>query len=70
MDDNVRKIWKTFGVFGTYEEAALKKVEISDKFDAVKIRRSGRGGNQFKIKTWADPAKKVIKKKSKKKSKN
>jgi hypothetical protein len=70
MDDNVRKIWKTFGVFETYEDTAIKKVEIGDKFDAVKIRRSGQGGNRFKIKTWTDPAKKVIKKKSEKKSKN
>ena len=67
MDDNVKKIWKTFGVFETYEEASLKKLEISGKFDAVKIRRSGQGGEQFKIKTWTEPAKKAINKKKKSK---
>ena len=67
MDDNVKKIWKTFGVFETYEEASLKKLEISDKFDAVKISRSGPGGEQFKIKTWTEPPKKAINKKKKRK---
>ena len=69
MDDNIKKIWKTFGVFETYEEAVLKKLEISGKFDAVKIRRSGPGGDQFKIKTWVEPGKKPPTKNKKKKSK-
>jgi|6_EtaG_2_1085325.scaffolds.fasta_scaffold14357_2 hypothetical protein len=67
MEENPKKTWKTYGVFDTYEDASAEKMGIVDKFDLVKIRRSGPGGNQFKIKTWTEPTAKPNKKKTKKK---
>ena len=36
--------------------------ELLDKFDMVKIRRCGKGGHLYRIKTWNKPAPKVAKK--------
>ena len=69
-DDNVvEKMWKNGATFSTYEQAAARKKELLGKFDLVKIRRCGKGGHLYKIKTWKKPAPKVNKK-SKKKNKN
>jgi len=52
------KTWKAFGVFESYEEAAFKKEELLDTHQLVKIRRFGKGGNQYKIVFWNEPRKK------------
>jgi len=57
------KTWNTAATFSTYEEAAVKKNEILDKHDIVKIHRAGKGGKDFKVKTWSKPLEKVDKKK-------
>tara|TARA_R110000824_G_scaffold1178_2_gene6324 strand:+ start:3019 stop:3240 length:222 start_codon:yes stop_codon:yes gene_type:complete len=66
-DDTVihTKIWKDAGTFTIYEDAAVKRDELLEKFDLVKIRRFGRGGLLYKIKTWKKPLPKITKKKNK-----
>ena len=50
------KIWQSAGVFQTFEEADLKRNQLQEKFDLVKVKRCGPGGSLFKIKTWSTPS--------------
>ena len=49
------KSWKSVGVYTTFEEADQKRNELKEKFDLVKVKRCGRGGNLFRVKTWKQP---------------
>ena len=46
------KNWRSMGVFATFEEADQKRNELKEKFDLVKVKRCGRGGTLFRVKTW------------------
>ena len=64
------KIWKTHGVYSTFTEASsVKETLLSVSSDRlVKIRRCGKDGSKYKVKTWtATPVE--SNKKSKKKAK-
>ena len=54
------KNWQSAGVFKTFEEADQKRNELKEKFDLVKVKRCGRGGDLFRVKAWtqAPPPKK------------
>jgi hypothetical protein len=68
LEETINKIWETFGIFDTFEEADGKRNELSKLHEIVKVKRCGKDGSNFKIKFWNEPApKKEIKKK---KSKN
>ena len=49
------KNWQSVGVYTTFEEADQKRNELKEKFDLVKVKRCGRGGNLFRVKTWKQP---------------
>ena len=59
----VTKNWKSVGVFKSYEKALEKKNSILEKHSLVKIRRCGRGGNEFRVKYWDEAPQKKKKKK-------
>ena len=58
LEEKINKIWKAFGIFGTYEEAAQERKALLNIHQYVKIRRCGRQGAQYKIIFWDKPAKK------------
>jgi len=71
------KIWKDGKTFSTYEEAAKEKEKLlalatsgpsNEKYEGmlVKIRRCGKGGALFKIKTWMPASVKGQKRKKEK----
>jgi len=69
------KNWQSAGVFKTFEEADQKRDELKEKFDLVKVKRCGRAGNLFRVKTWTQPLppkkeKTTVKSKYKKGKKN
>ena len=68
MEETINKIWETFGIFDTFEEADGKRNELSKLHEIVKVKRCGKGGKLYKIKFWNEPAPKpqTKKKKSKK----
>ena len=68
MEETVNKIWETFGVFDTFDEADQKRKELVSVHKVVKVKRCGKHGSLFKIKFWNEPAPKqqTKKKKSKK----
>jgi hypothetical protein len=55
MDTQIKN-WQTAGVFPTFEEADLQRNKLQKKFDLVKVKRCGIGGDLFKVKTWNKPA--------------
>ena len=67
MEETINKIWETFGIFDTFEEADEKRNELSKLHEIVKVKRCGKDGSNFKIKFWNEPApKQQTQKKSKK----
>ena len=66
----VNKIWAMIGEYESYESALLKKEEVSEKYDLVKIRRGAKGQTKkevFRVKVWKKTA--AAEKKNKKKAK-
>ena len=59
---------QTGKLFNTYEEAKIKRDELLESNNNIKIKRCGRAGTKFKIKVGT-PVKKEEKKKPKKKNK-
>ena len=49
------KKWTTVGTYKSYEEADIKRNELKNLYDSVKIKRGGKGGNLFRIKVWNSP---------------
>tara|TARA_R110000824_G_scaffold153926_16_gene325779 strand:+ start:281 stop:517 length:237 start_codon:yes stop_codon:yes gene_type:complete len=71
LEEETNKVWKTFGNFETFKEADLKRNELLNIHELVKVKRFGKGGAAFKVKYWNSPATKEAKRKQKKrKSKN
>tara|TARA_R110002020_G_scaffold66816_5_gene175514 strand:+ start:860 stop:1078 length:219 start_codon:yes stop_codon:yes gene_type:complete len=68
LEETVNKIWETFGIFNTFEEADTKRKELLSVHKIVKVKRCGKDGSNFKIKFWNEPAPKeeTKRKKSKK----
>ena len=66
MEEKTNKVWKTFCTFETFKEADLKRNELLETHEFVKVKRFGKGGNVFKVKFWDTPAVKETKKKKKK----
>jgi len=60
------KIWETYGTYESYKEADLRRKELIDTHELVKIKRCGKGGNQYKIKYWNSPPVETKQKKAKK----
>ena len=62
------KVWKTLGVYDSYEEADTERNKIVNEHQLVKVKRCGKGGNLYKVKYWSEPKQKkqTKKKKSKK----
>ena len=56
MEETVNKIWETFGIFNTFEEADVKRKELENIHEIVKVKRCGKDGSNFKIKFWNKPA--------------
>jgi hypothetical protein len=63
------KKWVTSGTFLTFEEADIKRIELKNKHESVKIKRGKKGGEVFRVKVW-DPPPPPKNKKSNRKSKN
>ena len=71
MEKETNKVWKTFGIFESFEEADLKRNELLKIHELVKVKRFGKGGDVYKVKFWAKPVlKEAKKKKRKRKPKN
>jgi len=65
MEDNMEnKTWKAFGVYESYEEADLKRKELLNTHQLVKVRKFGKDGCEYKIVFWNEPLKKVKQKSS------
>lgn len=66
MENN--KVWKTLGVYESYEEANTERNKIVNEHQLVKVKRYGKGGSLYKVKYWSEPEpkKQTKKKKSKK----
>tara|TARA_B100000214_G_C23461116_1_gene398384 strand:- start:50 stop:289 length:240 start_codon:yes stop_codon:yes gene_type:complete len=70
----ITKRWQRMGFFNTYEEALVKKSEVSAEYSVqggndllVKIKRCGPEGSKFQVKMWYPEM--IPSKKNKKKSK-
>tara|TARA_R100001082_G_scaffold103005_1_gene73433 strand:+ start:2647 stop:2904 length:258 start_codon:yes stop_codon:yes gene_type:complete len=68
MEEQQSKSWDTAATFETYKEADQKRNELKEEFDLVKVRRCGKGGNLFRVKTWSEPKKPIEKNKKKNKA--
>ena len=62
------KKWKTAATCATYDEARVLREELSEKHKLVKIKRGGKGGTIFRVKTWDEPISAKSDGKSKKKN--
>ena len=62
------KVWKTLGVYESYDEANTERNKIVNEHQLVKVKRCSKGGNLYKVKFWSEPEpkKQTKKKKSKK----
>jgi len=65
MEEQQTKTWKTVGTYTDYNDAAVKKNELCESYQEVKIKRGGKGGSIFRVKAW-NPPQKENKKKGKK----
>ena len=61
------KTWTTVGTFSNFSEADQERNNIINLYDSVKVKRSGKNGDLFRVRVWNPPIKKVeVKEKSKK----
>ena len=63
------KKWITNSSFLTFEEADIKRNELKNKHESVKVKRGKKGGEVFRVKVW-DPPTTSKNKKLNRKSKN
>ena len=64
------KSWLTIGEYTSYDLARLKKEEVSEQFDLIKIKRGSRTKDQkkkevYRVKGWSKPLEKTENKKKK-----
>ena len=61
MHENViKKSWDVVSTFSTYEEADLRRNQLLNIYDEVKVKRAVSNGEVFRVKVWSKP---VIKEK-------
>jgi len=70
MEEQQTKTWKTVGTYNNYDDAAVKKNELHESYQEVKIKRGGKDGAIFRVKAWSAPQKENKKKGKKNVNKN
>jgi hypothetical protein len=65
MSDIKTKTWTTVATVDSFEEADLIRTALKEKYDSVKIRCAGKGGDIFRVKAWNPPPVKEKQTKSK-----
>ena len=59
------KTWESAGIFESYEAAYKKRTELAqnslDIGIVIKIKRCGKAGQQYQVKYWAPPKKRLDK---------
>ena len=56
------KTWNTVAEYFSFEEADKKRNKLLNAHTSVKVKRSGKGGVKYKVKTWDPPEPKKEKK--------
>jgi hypothetical protein len=52
IDVQKNKSWKTVATFSTYEEADLRRKQLLDIYEQVKVKRGVSDGEVFRVKAW------------------
>ena len=55
MTEIKTKTWTTIGTFFTFLEADRLRSSCIEKYDAIKVKRGGKGGGLYKVKVWNSP---------------
>ena len=64
MSDEKTKIWITVATVNNFTEADQIRITLKEKYESVKVKRGGKGGDIFRVKAWnpPPPQKEIIKK--------
>ena len=61
------KTWTTVGTFSNFSEADQERNNIINLYGSVKVKRSGKNGDLFRVRVWNPPIEKAeVREKSKK----
>jgi len=56
VDVATKKAWDVVATFSTYEEADLRRKQLLNVYDQVKVKRGMSNGEVFRVKVWNTPA--------------